>query len=170
MDSGAWQATVCGVAKSQTRLSDTAEHRMLGGGYVVDQTHLWTGAVSLFLSELSTEPPSSHLLPMRPSSQIYVQENERNKSSHVALVVKNPPANGGDSRDTGSIPALGRSPGEGNGDPLQYSCLGNPVDRGIWQSTVHGVTKSWAQLSTCTHTHTKIEEYLPDEERIINLF
>ena len=111
--------------------------------------------MSLFLSELSTEPPSSHLLPMRPSSQIYVQENERNKSSHVALVVKNPPANGGDSRDTGSIPALGRSPGEGNGDPLQYSCLGNPVDRGIWQSTVHGVTKSWAQLSTCTHTHTQ---------------
>ena len=73
----------------------------------------------------------------------------------MALVVKNPPANGGDSRDTGSIPALGRSPGEGNGDPLQYSCLGSPVDRGVWPSTVHEVTKSWAQLSTCTHTaHT----------------
>ena len=53
-------------------------------------------------------------------------------------VVKNPPANAG---DVGSIPGLGRSPGDGNGNPLQYSCLGNPVDRGEWQATVHGVTK-----------------------------
>ena len=45
--------------------------------------------------------------------------------------------------DPGSIPELGRSPGEGNGNPLQYSCLGNPMDRGAWQATVHGVTKSW---------------------------
>ena len=47
--------------------------------------------------------------------------------------------NGG---DAGSIPGLGRSPGEGNGNPLQYSCLGNPIDRGAWWATVHGVTKS----------------------------
>ena len=53
-------------------------------------------------------------------------------------VVKNPPANAG---DTGSIPGSGRSPGEGNGNPLQYSCLGNPMDRGAWQATVHGVAK-----------------------------
>ena len=53
-------------------------------------------------------------------------------------VVKNPPANAG---DTGSIPGLGRSPGEGNGNPLQYSYLGNSMDRGAWQATVHGVTK-----------------------------
>ena len=44
--------------------------------------------------------------------------------------------------DPGSIPGLGRSPGEGNGNPLQYSCLGNPMDRGAWQATVHGVPKS----------------------------
>ena len=44
--------------------------------------------------------------------------------------------------DQGSIPGLGRSPGEGNGNPLQYSCLENPVDRGAWRATVHGVTKS----------------------------
>ena len=56
-------------------------------------------------------------------------------------VVKNPPANAGDAGDVGSIPGLGRSPGDGNGNPLQYSCLGNPVDRGEWQATVHGVTK-----------------------------
>jgi len=60
----------------------------------------------------------------------------------VALVVKNLPANAGDARDAGSIPGSGRSPGEGNGNPLQYSCLGNPMDRGAWQATVHGVTKS----------------------------
>ena len=49
--------------------------------------------------------------------------------------------------DLGSIPGLGRSPGKGNGNPLQYSCLENPMDRGAWQSTVHGVAKSRAQLS-----------------------
>ena len=59
----------------------------------------------------------------------------------------NPPANAGDTRDTFSIPGSGRSPGEGNGNPLKYSCLGNPIDRGAWQVTVHGVSKSWTQLS-----------------------
>ena len=54
------------------------------------------------------------------------------------LMVKNLPANAGDS---GSIPGSGRSPGEGNGNPLQYTCLGNPMDRGAWQATVRGVTK-----------------------------
>ena len=53
-------------------------------------------------------------------------------------MVKNLPANAG---DMGLIPDLGRSPGEGNGNPLQYSCLGNPMDRGAWQATVHGVAK-----------------------------
>ena len=54
------------------------------------------------------------------------------------LAVKNLPANAG---DAGSIPGLGRSPGEGNGNPLQYSCLENPMDRGAWQAAVHGVAK-----------------------------
>ena len=53
-------------------------------------------------------------------------------------MVKNPPANVG---DAGSIPGSGRSPGEGNGNALPYSCLGNPMDRGAWQAVVHGVTK-----------------------------
>ena len=60
-------------------------------------------------------------------------------ASQVALVVKNPPANAGDRRDAGSIPGLGRSPGEGNGNPLQDSCLENLMDRGAWWATVHGV-------------------------------
>ena len=55
-------------------------------------------------------------------------------------MVKNPSANTG---EAGSIPVLGRSPGEGNGSPLQYSYLENPMDRGAWRATVHGVAKSW---------------------------
>ena len=64
----------------------------------------------------------------------------------VSLVVKNPPANTGDTRDTGSIPGLGRSPGGGHGYPLQYSCIDNLVDRGAWQATVHRVAQSWTRL------------------------
>ena len=60
----------------------------------------------------------------------------------VALVVKNPPANAGGVRDLDLIPGSGRTPGEGNGNLLQYSCLKNPMDRGAWRTTVHGVTKS----------------------------
>ena len=52
--------------------------------------------------------------------------------------------------DLGSIPGSGRSPGEGNGNPLQYSCLENPMDGGAWWATVHGVTKSWTRLSDLT--------------------
>ena len=58
-----------------------------------------------------------------------------------ALVVKNPTANAGDIRDVSLIPRLGRSPGEGHGNPLQHSCLENPMDRGAWWATVHGVAK-----------------------------
>ena len=81
-------------------------------------------------------------------------------------MLKNPPANGGDARDEGSIPGWGRSPEVGNGNPLQYSCLENPMDRGAWQAIVHGVGKSRTGLSVCaractcahkhTHTHTHI--------------
>ena len=59
----------------------------------------------------------------------------------VALVVKNPPANAGDIREAGLIPGLGRPPGEGHGNPLQYSCLEKSMGRGAWWATVHGVTK-----------------------------
>ena len=57
-------------------------------------------------------------------------------------VVKNMPASAGDTRDVGLIPGLGRSPGEGNGNLLQYSCLKDPIDRGALWATVHGVAKS----------------------------
>ena len=66
--------------------------------------------------------------------------------SKVVLVVKKLSANAGDVRDVGLIPGSGRSPGVGNGNPLQYSCLENSMDRKTWWSTVHGVTKSQTQL------------------------
>ena len=68
-------------------------------------------------------------------------------ASQVVLVVKNPPANARDARDAVSILGSRRSPGVGNGNPPYYSCLEDPIDRGAWQVTVHGVTKSWTQLS-----------------------
>ena len=66
-------------------------------------------------------------------------------------MVKNPPASAGDITDTSSIPGSGKRPGGGHGNPLQYSCLENPMDKGAWRATVHGVTKNQTglkQLST----------------------
>ena len=63
-------------------------------------------------------------------------------------MVKNLPADAGDAKDVGSVPGSGGSPGVENGNLLQYSCLENFMDREVWQATVHGVTKSWTQLST----------------------
>ena len=63
-------------------------------------------------------------------------------SSQVVLVVKNLPVNAGDIRDVGSVPGLGRSPGEGNGNPHQYSCLKISMDRGAWWATIRRVAKS----------------------------
>ena len=76
-------------------------------------------------------------------------------ASQVSLVVKNPPANAGDVRDICSISELGRSPGRGPGNPLQYSYLKNPMDRGAWRAMVHRVAKSCTQLKNlaCTHTY-----------------
>ena len=80
-------------------------------------------------------------------------------ASQVVLVVKNPPDNEEDKRYTGSISGLGRSPGEEHGNPLRYSCLKNPMDRGVWWATVHCVTKSQTQTKQLsTHTYTKLQE------------
>ena len=77
-------------------------------------------------------------------------------ASQVALVVKNLPANAGDTRDVGFIPGSARSPGRGNGNPLQYSCLENPMDRGdCWATVGRGVSKSWTQLKG-QHAYTHL--------------
>ena len=70
----------------------------------------------------------------------------------MGLEVKNSPANAGDIRDQASIPGLERSPGEGHGNPLQYSCLENPMDREAGWAMVHRIAKSWTQLKYRTHT------------------
>ena len=75
-------------------------------------------------------------------------------ASQAVLVVKSPPASARDVRDMDLIPGLGRSPGGGHGNPLQYSCLENPMDRGAWWATVHGIAKSWTRLKQLIHTHT----------------
>jgi len=72
-------------------------------------------------------------------------------------VVKNPPANAGDARDMGLILGSGRYPGEGNGNPLQYPCLGNPMDRGVWYAAVHGGCK---QSVVIEHTYTQQLQFM----------
>ena len=89
----------------------------------------------------------------------------------MTLVVKNPPASAGDIKDVGLIPGSGRSPGGGHGNSLQYSCLENPMDRGAWQATIHGVTKKSDMTEATSHAcssflniHGKsksLEEYAP---------
>ena len=79
--------------------------------------------------------------------------------AQVALTVKNPPANAGDLRDASSIPGLGRSSGEGNGNPLQYPCLENSMDRGAWWTTVHGFAKNWTRFKWFS-THMYIYIYM----------
>ena len=80
--------------------------------------------------------------------------------SQVALAVKNLPANVGDVKDTGSIPESRRSSGGGYGNPLPYSCLENPTERGGWWAKIHRVAKSQTHLKQLsTHTHTHIHPY-----------
>ena len=83
-------------------------------------------------------------------------------ASQVALVVKHPPANAGNVREVGSIPGLGRSHGRGQGHPLQYSCLKNPMDRGVWQATVHRITQICTQLKQLGMLTCKSAHYTPD--------
>ena len=79
-----------------------------------------------------------------------------NWASQVVPVVKNPPANPGDLKDAGLIPRSGKSPAGGHGNPLQYSCLENPADRGSWCATVHRVAKSWTRLKLLS-THAQLQ-------------
>ena len=74
-------------------------------------------------------------------------------TSQMALVVKNLPAKAGDVRDVDSVPGLGRSPGGGHGNPLQNPCPENPMDRGAWRATAHGVAKSQTWLKRLSTTH-----------------
>ena len=79
------------------------------------------------------------------------------RTPQVVPVVKNPPDHAGEVRDLGSIPRWGRSPGGGDGNPLQRSCLGNPMDRGAWRAAAHRVAESWTRLKRLS-THTRRQE------------
>ena len=83
----------------------------------------------------------------------------------MALVVKNPPANAGDIRDADSIPGWGRTPGGGHGNPLQYSCLENPMDREALWATAQRVTKSWRQLKQLSVQKQKLRDMEPRRQR-----
>ena len=83
-------------------------------------------------------------------------------------MVKNLPANVGDIRDVGLIPGSGKSPGEGNGNPLQYSCLENPMDRGAWRATVHSIIRTQTQLKQLSTDLPKISvAFLAEMDKII---
>ena len=116
MDGGAWLATVHGVAKSWTRLSDF--------------THRWPKYWSFNFN-------------ISPSNELAVTTGDFPGGSDGK-------ASAYSAGDPGLIPGSGRSPGEGNGNPLQYSCLENPMDGGAWLVTVHGVAKSRTRLSNFT--------------------
>ena len=154
MDRGAWCAAVHGVTKSWTRLRDsttaTRKHEF---------ERLLLNKLKLLYKLEATRNIFIHLC-----QEIFFKNHDWQplmciQTSQVVLVVKNLYANTGDIRDTGSVPELGRSPGGGHGNPLQYSCLENPMDRGSWWATVHGVTKSqiWLKqisMHACTHFYT----------------
>ena len=97
-----------------------------------------------FIKQFGSQDHSKHALPVSQFSD-HLSElgtvTPVSQTSQVVLVVKNVPANAGDIRDAGLIPGSGRSSGGGYGNLLQYSCLENPMDRGAWWATVHGVTK-----------------------------
>ena len=103
---------------------------------------------TLFLYHIWEESWGKALVQLWPDVQLWANQPmlRDRRASQVVLVVKNPPANTGDRRDAGLIPGSGRSPGGGHGNPLQYSCLENPTDRGAWQAIVHSVAKSWTWL------------------------
>ena len=89
-------------------------------------------------------------------------------ASQVVLMAKNPLAHAGDARDVGLIHELGRTPGGGHGNPLQYSCLENPVDRGAWRATVYGVTESDTTEATWHAWMRLISQVNPKHFLIIN--
>ena len=101
---------------------------------------------------------------------IYNETVESVDWTRVVLAVKSLPASVGDAREVSSIPGSGRSPEDGNGNPLQYSCLENFMDRGAWWAIVHGVEKSWAWQSDWTHTHTQngVCDRGPEAEWLLN--
>ena len=148
MDGGAWKAAVHGVAKSRARLSDftfTFHFHAL-------EKEMATHSSILAWGIPGTGEPSG--LPSMGSHWV----GHHWSDLAAAAVVKNPPVNEGDIRDPCPIPGWGRSPAGGHGNPPQYFCLENPMDRGAWWTTVHSIPKSQTgprqlSLHTCKHCY-----------------
>ena len=147
MGGGTWWVAVHGVAKSRTRLSDftfTFHFHAL-------EKEMATHSTVLAWRIPGTGEPGglpcmgSHRVGHDWSDLPYLKE-DRTTSFPGGANEAPYPASEGEIRDLGLIPGPGRSPGEGNGNPLQYSCLENPMDKGAWRATVQRVTKSWTWL------------------------
>ena len=155
MDREAWCAAVYGITKSWTWLNDWTELSM---GLVcsfhreIFISLLW----AVLLSQMH-----DFVITMRLKN-IEVNESRCETNNCQLLwggsgsMVKNPPANAGASGLVGSTPGLGRSPGGGNGNPLQHTCLENSMDRGAWWATVHRIAESQTWLSDWAYTYTSI--------------
>ena len=127
--------------------------RFLLSRQVLKEDHVWAGG-----EEWESIPGRKSDLPKAQRLASDLLSWALWRASQVALVVKNLPAKAGDIKDAGSIPGSGRSPGVGDGNPLQYAGLGNLVHRGAWRATVHGVAKSQTLLkwlSTCMYRGRK---------------
>ena len=138
--------------------------------YYKDQTFLAKGQQKLFQTSLGTymQRASSVLLDVMCVQEVRIASAQGSERDFpCGAVVKNPPANVGDTRKVGSIPGSERSPGVGNGNPFQYSCLENPMDRGAWEATVHGVAESDMTERLCFKRVTK--EYSSVLEQMVNL-
>jgi len=155
MDGGAWWASVHGVAKSRTRLSDFIFTKGTSNSEALDLLDFQNCLTFLHRESLSLNSwwgKKKICLWLRAGAvssfqrYLHFKHNWQNLSvswdSQVAIVIKNPPSNAGCLRDMGLIPGLGRSPVGGHGNPLQCSCLENPIDGGAWWATVRGVAES----------------------------
>ena len=136
------------VNKEQRKLSRKTDLRnqlkKVVNPHYKDQTFLPKGQKKLFQSFLGTymQRASSVLLDIMCVQEVWIASAQGSERGFpCGAVVKNPPANVGDTRKVGSIPGSERSPGVGNGNPLQCSCLENPMDRGAWKTTVHGLQR-----------------------------
>ena len=164
MDRGAWQAT---VHRSQ-RVSSIHQwyHFICGGTFReiladIKETHRQSASLDGSWAASSTWTPQgdpahwlSSLSPtyLRPSLNLFSSQGQTPVPSSYFPGGSDGKAFADTAGDPGSIPGLGRSPGEGNGNPLPYSCLEKPMDGGTWWATVHGVTKSRTWLSNITFT------------------
>ena len=123
-----------------TLMKNGAENPLLHARRSFSKMLLFSGPIQLLLPVFASYLLLNTFLPFFSPNSMF------DWVSQVTVVVKNPPAIAGDVRDTGSLPGSRRSPGGGHGNPLQYSCLENPLEREAWWVTVHRVTKSQTRL------------------------